>query len=189
MPYIERHRWSLIRILAKPSSNRQRQSKFESTKITESANQADGCPATSQVVNSNLGEAKFESTETRSRPTRPTGVQEHSWSLIRILAKPSSNRRRQSKFKSTETKQVRIDGNTESANQAGGCPATSLTVNSNLGEARFESTETRSRPTRPAGVQEHSWSLIRILAKPGSNRQKHGVGQPGRRVSSDIAGR
>jgi hypothetical protein len=104
MPYIERHRWSLIRILAKPSSNRQRQSKFESTKITESANQADGCPATSQVVNSNLGEAKFESTETRSRPTRPTGVQEHSWSLIRILAKPSSNRRRQSKFKSTETR-------------------------------------------------------------------------------------
>ena len=35
---------------------------------------------------------------------------------------------------------------------------------------------TRRRPIRPTCVQRHRWSLIRILAKASSNRQKNGAG-------------
>ena len=45
------------------------------------------------------------------------------------------------------------------------------------GIRRFEPRRsTRRRPNRPTGVQRHRWSLIRILAQPGSNRQKNGGG-------------
>ena len=45
------------------------------------------------------------------------------------------------------------------------------------GIRRFEPRRsTRRRPNRPTSVQRHRWSLIRILAQPGSNRQKNGGG-------------